>query len=116
MRSARQFGFGVALLALTGIPGFAQQAISARSGMIHYVEGKAFAGDQQIDEKLGTFPQVKENQVFRTTEGRAEVLLTPGVFLRLGENSSFRMITNRLVDTRVEFLTGSMILESDDVQ
>ena len=116
MRSVGQAGLGALLLALVGVPAFAQQAISARSGLIHYVEGKAFAGDQQVAEKPGSFQQIKENQVFRTTEGRAEVLLTPGVFLRLGENSSFRMITNRLIDTRLEFLGGSMILESDDMQ
>ena len=83
--------------------------------MVHYVEGKVFAGDQQIDEKFGNFPQVKENQILRTEEGRAEVLLTPGVFLREAEHSSFRMITNRLIDTRLEFLTGSLLLESDDM-
>ncbi len=106
---------GAVLLAITATAAFGQQAISARSGMIHYIEGKVFAGDQQLEEKFGNFPQVKENQVLRTTEGRAEVLLTPGVFIRVGENSSFRMITNRLIDTRLEFLTGSMILESEDV-
>ncbi len=89
--------------------------ISARSGLIHYIEGQVYAGDQEVDTKFGTFPEVKENQILRTGEGRAEVLLTPGVFLRLGENSSFRMITNRLIDTRLEFLTGSAIIEADNI-
>ena len=61
------------------------------------------------------FPEVKENQQLKTEEGRAEVLLTPGVFLRLGENSSFRMITNRLIDTRLEFLSGAAIVEAEDI-
>lgn len=115
MQPVRQVGFGALLLVFGGTVASAQQAISARSGMVHYVEGKVFAGDQQIDEKFGNFPQVKENQVLRTEEGRAEVLLTPGVFLRQAEHSSIRMITNRLIDTRLEFLTGSIILESDDM-
>src|SRR6185503_4953642 len=38
---------------------------------------------------------------------RAEVLLTPGTVLRLGEATSFKLITNRLIDTRLEMLTGS---------
>ena len=80
--------------------------ISARSGLIHYVEGQVYLGDQPVETKFGNFPEVKENQQLRTEEGRAEVLLTPGVFLRLGENSSFRMITNRLIDTRLELLSG----------
>ena len=51
----------------------------------------------------------------RTADGRAEVLLTPGVVLRLGENSSLRMISNRLVDTRVELLSGSAVVEADAI-
>lgn len=89
--------------------------ISARSGLIHFVEGQVYLGDQAVESKFGTFPEVKENQQLRTEEGRAEILLTPGVFLRLGENSSFRMITNRLIDTRLEFLKGSAVVEAADV-
>ena len=44
----------------------------------------------------------------------AEVLLTPGVFLRMGENTSIKMVSNKLTDTRVEVLTGSAMVESDD--
>jgi hypothetical protein len=116
MTPAKSIGFGAIALVLSATSAFSQQAISARSGMIHYVEGKVFAGNEQLDGKFGNFPQIKENQVVRTEEGRAEVLLTPGVFLRIGENSSFRMITNRLIDTRLEFLTGSVVLESDEIQ
>src|SRR6476469_4635568 len=108
-------GFGALLLFFGGATAFAQQAISARSGMVHYIEGEVFTGDQKVDGKFGNFPQVKEKQVLRTEEGRAEVLLTPGVFARVGENSSFQMITNSLIDTRLEFLSGSMIVESDDI-
>jgi hypothetical protein len=89
--------------------------ISARSGLIHYVEGQVYLGDQLVETKFGVFPEVKENQQLKTEEGRAEVLLTPGVFLRLGENSSFRMITNRLIDTRLEFLAGSVVVEAEDI-
>src|SRR4029077_1305187 len=48
----------------------------------------------------------------RTAKGRAEVLLTPGVLLRLGENSAIRMVANVLSDTRVGLLTGSAFVDS----
>src|ERR1700722_1708822 len=35
--------------------------------------------------------------------------------MRLGENSTFRMVTNRLIDTRLEFLSGTAIVEAEDV-
>jgi hypothetical protein len=115
MQPVKSISFAALALALSATAAFSQQMISARAGMIHYVEGKVFAGNEQLDGKFGNFPQIKENQVVRTEEGRVEVLLTPGVFLRAGENSSFRMITNRLIDTRLEFLTGSVIVEADDM-
>jgi hypothetical protein len=105
-------GFAVAAGSVAAL---AQSVISARSGLIHYVEGQVYLGDQPVETKFGSFPEVKENQKLRTEDGRAEVLLTPGVFLRLGENSSFRMVTNRLIDTRLEFLSGTAIVEADDI-
>jgi hypothetical protein len=68
-----------------------------------------------VEPKFGQFPDIKENQEFRTEEGRAEVLLTPGVFLRLGENSSIRMLSTRLTDAKVEVLSGSAMIECGEV-
>src|SRR5262245_52912637 len=86
--------------------GWAQQAISARSGMIHYVEGDVAIDGTAIHPKFAEFPEVKNNEVLSTQEGRVEVLLTPGVFLRLAENSSVRMVSNSLTDTRIAVVSG----------
>src|SRR5580704_734253 len=116
MRLAGRFALCSLALAAGSMAALAQSAvISARSGLIHYVEGQVYLGDQLVETQFGVFPEVKENQQLKTGEGRAEVLLTPGVFLRLGENSSFRMIANRLIDTRLEFLSGTAIVEAEDV-
>jgi hypothetical protein len=93
----------------------AQYVISSHSGVVQYVEGRAFLADKPVEPKFGQFPDIKENQEFRTEDGRAEILLTPGVFLRLGENSAIRMLSTRLVDTRVEVLSGSAIVESNEI-
>ncbi len=103
-------------LALAGsISVWGQSAISAHSGMIHYVEGKVLLEGQPVDPKFGEFPEVKNDQVLQTEEGRAEVLMTPGVFLRISENSSFRMLSNRLSDTSLEVLSGSTMFEVDEL-
>ena len=116
MKSLVQLALGFAVLAgTTSFVVSAQTVISAKSGVVHYVEGRAFLNDQLIDTKFGEFPSVKENEKLRTEDGRVEVLLTPGVFLRLGENSSIRMITNRLIDTRVDFVSGEAVVEADDL-
>jgi hypothetical protein len=102
------------LLSGTGAA-FAQSVISARSGLVHYVEGQVTLDDKAVDVKYSQFPEVRTDQVLKTEEGRAEVLLTPGVFLRLSENSGFRMLSNKLTDTRVEALSGSVIVEHGEV-
>ena len=115
MKPVWMVGFLAVILALSAIPALAQPVISAKSGLISYVEGKVYLGDQIVEPSATHFPDVKENALVRTDEGRAEVLLTPGVVLRLGENSSFKMITNRLIDTRLELLTGSAVVEADEI-
>jgi hypothetical protein len=100
------------LTALSGTTAFGQSVISAHSGLIHYVEGRVLLDGNPVEVKITSFPEVKENMELRTEDGRAEVLLNPGVFLRLAENSSVRMVANKLSDTKVEFLSGSALIES----
>ncbi len=104
---------GALAMAASGIVQ-AQSVISARAGMVHYTEGRVLIGDKVIEATASTFPEVKPGEILRTEDGRAEILLTPGVFLRLAENSSFRMLSNKLTDARVEALTGSMLVEYGD--
>jgi hypothetical protein len=116
MKALVRFSLGIALTAgATSFVASAQSVISAKSGLIHYVEGRVYLADELVESKFGSFPDIKENGQVRTEDGRAEVLLTPGVFLRVGENSAIRMVTNRLIDTRVEFVSGSILVEADDL-
>jgi hypothetical protein len=96
--------------------GFAQQqVISAQSGTVQYVEGTVYAGNKRVERKFGQFPSLRSGEELRTADGRAEVLLTPGAFLRLAENSSVRMVSNRLTDTRVDVLSGTVMVECDEL-
>jgi len=113
MKSLYLAALSGALLAAFALPAAAQSVISAKSGLLSYFEGQVMLNDQPVEFSTTHFADVKENSIVSTADGRAEVLLTPGVTLRMGENSSLRMITNRLVDTRVELLTGSAVVEAD---
>jgi hypothetical protein len=106
---------GLTIGVLVAGSAYAQYVISAHSGVIQVVEGKAYLNDKAIETKFGQFPDIKTGQEFRTEDGRAEILLTPGVFLRLGANSSIKMVSNALSDTRVEVLGGSAIVEADEI-
>jgi hypothetical protein len=93
-------------------PAVAQLVISTRSGIVHFLEGAVYLDDQPLESHPGKFPSVSPGAELRTGEGRVEVLLTPGVFIRIGEKSAIRMVDNELSHTRVELLAGSAIVDS----
>lgn len=113
---ARRFGSAAVLLAVSAAVCSAQSITAARSGTLHYSEGDVSIDGVPYQAKVARFPEIKEQSVLSTGRGRAEVLLTPGVFLRVGENSSIRMLDTRLASTRVDVLSGMATLESDDPQ
>jgi hypothetical protein len=112
--TSRKLVAAVAFGCLVAGSAFGQYVISAKSGLVHYTEGEVFLGEA-INPKPGEYPEIKEGQHLTTSAGRAEVLLTPGVFLRLSENSDVAMLSNRLTDTRVEIVSGSVILEVGEI-
>lgn len=96
------------------LPISAQSVISAHAGLVQLADGSVFLDDERLEQKAARFDQMKDGSELRTQDGRAEVLLTPGIFLRIGNDSAVRMVSNRLIDTRVRFLSGSAIVDSAD--
>jgi len=109
MRRIYLFWVVIAILALPAC--FGQAVVSVKAGLIHYVEGDVSLDGKAVAPKFGQFPEVKANGILKTASGRAEILLSPGVFLRVGEDSSFKMISTKLEDVRLELLTGSVLVE-----
>lgn len=89
----------------------AAAASSAIPGTLNYVEGQVAVAGQTVTSKSIGSVQMQPNQVVETGQGRAEVLLMPGVFLRIGDNSGARLISADLANTRVEVLHGQAIVE-----
>lgn len=89
-----------------------QSVISTHSGIVHFSEGAVYVDDQPLESHPGIFPSVPQDSELRTRDGRAEVLLTPNVFLRIGEDSAIRMLSNELSNARVELLAGSAEVDS----
>jgi hypothetical protein len=103
-------GFSIAAI------GSAQYTISAHSGLVQLTLGSVYLMDQPIHKTVTNLINVGNGDVLRTgQDGLAEVLLTPGVFLRLGHNASLRMDSNSLTDTRMTVLSGSAMVEADEL-
>lgn len=122
----RLFGF-VGLLILAGLnasPAVAQDqtlrsvagdkwVITAKAGGVGYVEGpvtvtrKDGRGGRLIK---GDNVEVGD-RVSTGADGRAEILLNPGSYLRIAENSAFEFKTTALDDLKILVERGSVILE-----
>ena len=102
------------LLAAIGVTATAQSVISTHSGVVYFFDGVVYLGDQPLAQKFGRFPEIPKGGELRTAQGRAEILLTPGVFLRIADNSSIVLRDNSLSDTQVELLSGAAIVEAAD--
>src|SRR5438309_1879381 len=93
------------------VSGLAWGAAPAVPGTLNYVEGQVSAGGQALDSKSVRNVQLRAGQSLDTQNGKAEILLTPGVFLRLGGNSSVKMISPSLMNTEVQVLRGRASVE-----
>ena len=116
----RLSNFRLSMVLLAGIvscwPGAAQQLISAKSGLIHYTEGDVKIGDQLAGPNNAVFQSLANGKELTTSEGRAEMLLGPGQFVRLNENSAVLMVSNKLGATRLDVLKGSVLVEIVDLE
>jgi hypothetical protein len=93
-----------------------QMAISTHSGLVQLTVGSVFLNDKPLHKTVTSMVSMKPGEVLHTgKDGNAEILLTPGVFLRLGNDSSVRLDTNSLSDTKVAILSGSSIVECDEL-
>src|SRR3974390_3214021 len=90
-----------ALAPVLAFPAWSQSVISVYSGVIHLSEGSVFLDNRPVEQKPGRFEEIKPGSELRLEDGRAEVLLTPGGFLRPGDGSAVRMVSYVLADTRL---------------
>ena len=105
-----------ALLGLSGLSSRAQSVISAQSGLIYYTEGRVLLNDRAVQRIPGRYAQMQPHDVLRSRTGKGEVLLSPGTFLRIRENSAVRLLSDSLEAPQFEVLSGSIILETGEVK
>lgn len=104
------------LIGLLALPASADQYSRAVPGALNYVEGQASMGAQTLSQQSVGSAILQPNEVLTTTPGgKAEILLTPGVFLRVGGNSAVRMISPGLANTEVEVQRGEAQVEVDQL-
>ena len=104
-----------ALPALGDVPTGPGNVNYPEPGTLNYIQGSAnLAGKQLNNHDVGS-TEMSAGQVLHTRNGKAEVLLTPGVFLRVGNHSSVKMISPDLANTKVALEHGEIGVEVDEI-
>jgi hypothetical protein len=118
MKSVMYGPLGAALLAgFLACPtwGQAQNPRPALPGAINYVEGQASADGQALSQNSVGAVVLQAGQTLSTQTGKVEILLTPGVFFRVNDNSTVKMISPDLANTSMEVDKGQAMVEVDDI-
>jgi len=104
---------GFLLAAILVAPAWSQNpaAHPPRPGSINYIEGMASIGTVAVTPSSVGTVELDRNQSIATQAGKVEILLTPGVFLRLADNSSLTMVSPDLANTEVRLDKGRAMVE-----
>ncbi len=105
----------IALLGIGVLCAPAYGADPARPGTVNYVEGTAYLEGKQLNTHDVGSTEMNRGEVLKTGAGRAEILLIPGVFLRLDDNSAVKMISPDITPTQVELEQGRAGVEVDEI-
>jgi hypothetical protein len=107
----------VLLLSLATLSAVAlgQNANQARPGTLNYVEGQASIEGRPLSTNSVGNTELQAGQLLSTANGKAEILLTPGIFLRIGNNSSVQMISPNLTQIEVKLQQGRANVEVDQL-
>ena len=93
----------------------AQGQSGPQAGMLNYVEGQATLGGQAVAESAVGQAHLQVGQTLATQNGRAELLLTPGVLLRLDRNTSIMLGASGLADSDLTVQSGRVMVEADQL-
>lgn len=96
---------------LLAVPAWSADPNPAVPGSLNYIEGQAQIGTTLLNSSSIGSVQLEAGQTVSTEHGRIEMLLTPGVFFRLGEESSATMVSPSLTDTEVRLNKGQAMVE-----
>jgi hypothetical protein len=98
---------------LSGLMAFAAPNVQPGPGAVNYVEGLVNLNGKPIDNGSVGSATLQPGGTLATLNGKAEILLMPGVFLRLGENSQIRMLMPGFSNVEVALDRGQATIEAD---
>ena len=89
----------------------AAAAVPPQPGTVNYIEGRVSVDGKTVTDQAAGSVQLAEGQSLATEDGRAELLLTPGIFFRADRQSRVQMIAPGISDTILQLQKGRAIVE-----
>ena len=104
---------GLGLAAPGGAQNREKYVISAKAGGVNFVDGHVTVTRAGKSQTLTAQDDLTAGDLVTTgAASQVEVLLNPGSYLRVGENSAFELADNALENVRVKLTKGSAIVEA----
>ncbi len=91
-------------------------SIPPQPGVVNYIEGQAAINGQPVSQNAVGSAILAPGQALSTQNGRVEVLLTPGIFLRVDSNSAIQMVSPGLADTVMTLQKGRAMIDAADLR
>lgn len=115
-----RFGFFALSLLLIASVVQAQYLVSSKAGFVNRVEGKVHlkSSDSAIEGlgKAAMGTQMREgDRLVTEADSHAELLLSPGSYLRLNEKTEIEAVRTMFDNTRFDVIQGSVILEVGEI-
>lgn len=122
MKSPKSFVITVVVILCAALPAIVagqnreKFGISAKAGGVNTVVGTVMVGRQEQRRVLASTDNLLPGEtVTSSSASNAEILLNPGSYLRLGENSEFQFEDISLDNLRLRVVKGSAIIEATGV-
>lgn len=92
--------------------------VSAKAGVVNVIEGDVSSKPDKGDwAKLLAGDELREGALVKTgAKSQAEILLTPGCYLRLAENTQFILSSTSAIRFKIDILAGSAIVEASVIE
>src|SRR5207253_7461699 len=84
-----------------------QYMVSAKAGLVNYVDGQA---NVRVHDQIVAGAPVETGP-----QSHVELLLNPGSFLRIGENSTVVLDSVELSKIAVRIVQGAVLIEAGDI-
>lgn len=110
MQTLGRMPLGAAAVLLAGFPLIG--GVARPPGAVNYLEGQVSLDGRALSPEAAPTTALQPGDILETRQGKAELLLASGVFVRLPAHSAVRMLAVSGADVRLQLVRGEALVEA----